>query len=108
MSRRCEMCNKGTTSGQNVPRKGLARKKGGGGVKIGIRTKRTFKPKNWMTNQGLTPIKEALPVCAYYAHTGWAFSLLKNAERGDAFALIVKNKYRYSSCCFFMIKELYL
>lgn len=43
MSRRCELCDKGTTSGQNVPRKGLARKKGGGGEKIGVRTKRTFK-----------------------------------------------------------------
>ena len=43
MSRVCTICGKGTTSGQNVPRKGLPRKKGGGGVKIGIRTKRTFK-----------------------------------------------------------------
>ena len=43
MSRKCEKCGKGTTSGQNVPRKGLPRKKGGGGVKIGVRTKRTFK-----------------------------------------------------------------
>jgi large subunit ribosomal protein L28 len=43
MSRTCEMCCRGTTSGQNVPRKGLSRKKGGGGEKVGIRTKRTFK-----------------------------------------------------------------
>jgi large subunit ribosomal protein L28 len=43
MARVCEICKRGTTSGQNVPRKGLPRKKGGGGVKIGVRTKRTFK-----------------------------------------------------------------
>ncbi|MBN1696827.1 MAG: 50S ribosomal protein L28 [Spirochaetales bacterium] len=43
MSRTCELCGRGTTSGQNVPRKGLPRKKGGGGVKIGVRTKRIFK-----------------------------------------------------------------
>jgi len=43
MARVCEICGRGTTSGQNVPRKGLPRKKGGGGIKIGVRTKRTFK-----------------------------------------------------------------
>ncbi|MBN2444550.1 MAG: 50S ribosomal protein L28 [Spirochaetales bacterium] len=43
MARVCELCGRGTISGQNVPRKGLSRKKGGGGVKIGVRTKRTFK-----------------------------------------------------------------
>jgi large subunit ribosomal protein L28 len=43
MSRKCDICGRGTTAGQNVPRKGLPRKKGGGGVKIGVRTKRIFK-----------------------------------------------------------------
>lgn len=43
MARICDVCGRGTISGQNVPRKGLPRKKGGGGVKIGVRTKRTFK-----------------------------------------------------------------
>ena len=43
MARVCDICKRGTTAGQNVPRKGLPRKKGGGGVKIGVRTKRTFK-----------------------------------------------------------------
>jgi large subunit ribosomal protein L28 len=43
MSRTCDLCCKGTVSGQNVPRKGLSRKKGGGGEKVGVRTKRTFK-----------------------------------------------------------------
>ena len=43
MSRRCEICGRGTAVGNNVPRKGLLKKKGGTGSKIGIRTKRTFK-----------------------------------------------------------------
>lgn len=43
MSRRCDICGRGTAVGNNVPRKGLLKKKGGTGSKIGIRTKRTFK-----------------------------------------------------------------
>ncbi|HOJ63410.1 MAG TPA: 50S ribosomal protein L28 [Spirochaetota bacterium] len=43
MSRRCEFCGRGTAVGMNVPRKGLLKKKGGTGSKIGVRTKRTFK-----------------------------------------------------------------
>jgi len=43
MSRKCDLCDRGTTVGQNVPVKGLSRKKGGGGTKTGIRTKRVFK-----------------------------------------------------------------
>jgi large subunit ribosomal protein L28 len=42
MSRKCDLCDRGTTKGQNVPEKGLSRKKGGGGTKTGIRTKRIF------------------------------------------------------------------
>lgn len=43
MGRTCEICNRGTQKGQNVPRKGLIKKKGGTGSKVGVRTKRTFK-----------------------------------------------------------------
>ena len=43
MGRTCDICNRGTQVGQNVPRKGLVKKKGGTGSKIGVRTKRTFK-----------------------------------------------------------------
>lgn len=43
MGRCCEICGKGTDSGNNVPRKGLLKKKGGTGSKIGVKTKRTFK-----------------------------------------------------------------
>lgn len=43
MGRCCEICGKGTGFGQNVPRKGLLKKKGGTGSKMGVKTKRTFK-----------------------------------------------------------------
>ena len=44
MSRKCEICGKGTISGNSVPRKGLPKKKGGAGQHIGVKTKRLFKP----------------------------------------------------------------
>jgi large subunit ribosomal protein L28 len=43
MGRNCEICGRGTQVGNNVPRKGLVKKKGGTGSKIGVKTKRTFK-----------------------------------------------------------------
>jgi large subunit ribosomal protein L28 len=44
MARRCEICGKGTIAGNNVPRKGQAKKKGGVGQHIGVKTKRVFRP----------------------------------------------------------------
>ncbi len=43
MGRNCDICNRGTQVGNNVPRKGLYKRKGGTGSKIGVKTKRTFK-----------------------------------------------------------------
>ena len=43
MGRTCELCGRGTQVGQSVPRKGLAKKKGGTGSKVGVRSKRTYK-----------------------------------------------------------------
>ncbi len=43
MGRNCDICGRGTAIGNNVPRKGLIKKKGGTGSKIGVKTKRTFK-----------------------------------------------------------------
>lgn len=42
MARRCDICGKGTIAGNNVPRKGQAKKKGGVGQHIGVTTKRVF------------------------------------------------------------------
>ncbi|MGI6433256.1 MAG: 50S ribosomal protein L28 [Sphaerochaetaceae bacterium] len=44
MARRCDICGKGTVSGNIVPRKGQAKKKGGVGQHIGVTKKRVFKP----------------------------------------------------------------
>ncbi len=44
MARVCEICGKGTVAGNNVPRKGQSRRKGGAGQKVGVKTKRVFKP----------------------------------------------------------------
>ncbi len=44
MSNKCDICGKGTVAGHNVPRKGQAKKAGGVGQHIGVKTKRVFKP----------------------------------------------------------------
>ncbi len=44
MARRCDVCGKGTVSGQVVTRKGQAKKAGGVGQHIGVTTKRVFRP----------------------------------------------------------------
>ena len=44
MARRCEICGKGTVSGQIVPRKGKPKKQGGVGQHIGVTKKREFRP----------------------------------------------------------------
>ncbi|MBN2737727.1 MAG: 50S ribosomal protein L28 [Spirochaetales bacterium] len=64
MSRTCDFCGKGTTSGQNVPRKGLPRRKGGGGVKIGVRTKRTFKANLHSKSLLINGVKRKVKICS--------------------------------------------
>ncbi len=44
MSKVCEMCGKGQMTGNRVTRRGLPKKKGGGGSRILSRSKRVFKP----------------------------------------------------------------
>ena len=44
MARVCEFCGKGTAFGGHIARRGLPKKKGGVGLRITGRTKRTFKP----------------------------------------------------------------
>jgi len=43
MGRNCDFCDRGTDFGNNVPRSGLVKRKGGTGSKIGVKTRRTFK-----------------------------------------------------------------
>jgi len=44
MARVCEFCGKGTVTGGTIARRGLPKKKGGVGLRITGRSKRTFKP----------------------------------------------------------------
>ena len=44
MARCCAICGKGSMSGNIVPRKGQAKKKGGVGQHIGVKKKRVFHP----------------------------------------------------------------
>lgn len=43
MARTCDICGRGTTVGKNKPVKGVAKKKGGVGLKKSPQTKRTFR-----------------------------------------------------------------
>ncbi len=44
MSRKCEICGRATTIGNKITRRGLAKAKGGVGIKITGKSRRTFKP----------------------------------------------------------------
>ena len=44
MSRRCEICGKGPSSGGKYSRRGLAKSQGGVGKKITGKSNRTFQP----------------------------------------------------------------
>lgn len=63
MSRTCKICGRGTVAGHNVPRKGLPRKKGGGGTHIGVKTKRTFKINLQSKSIILNGVKRKTRVC---------------------------------------------
>jgi len=63
MGRECEICNRGTSVGQIVPRKGLIKKKGGTGSKMGIKTKRTFKINIQNKKMTINGIKRYYKIC---------------------------------------------
>jgi len=75
MSRTCDFCSKGTVSGNNVPRKGLSRRKGGGGEKVGIRSKRTFKANLHKKSLLFAGIKRTVRICTRCLRTQ-----VKNAQ----------------------------
>ncbi|ADK81875.1 MULTISPECIES: 50S ribosomal protein L28 [Sediminispirochaeta] len=63
MSRRCEICGKGTVAGHSVPRKGQPKKQGGAGQHIGVRTKRVFKPNLVKVKALVGNQKKTITVC---------------------------------------------
>jgi large subunit ribosomal protein L28 len=64
MGRTCDICNRGTGTGQNVPRKGLLKKKGGTGSKMGVKTKRTFKVNLHSKSVNLNGIQRRVRICS--------------------------------------------
>jgi large subunit ribosomal protein L28 len=70
MARRCEICGKGTISGNNVPRKGQAKKKGGVGQHIGVTTKRVFKPNIVSVKSLVNGTTKTIKVCTRCLRSG--------------------------------------
>ena len=70
MARRCEICGKGTVAGNNVPRKGQAKKKGGVGQHIGVKTKRVFKPNIVKVKANINGTTKTIKVCTRCLKSG--------------------------------------
>lgn len=70
MSRKCEICGKGTISGSVVTRKGLAKKKGGVGQHIGVTTKRVFKPNLVTVKAMVNGSPKTIKVCTRCLRSG--------------------------------------
>ncbi len=70
MARRCEICGKGTVAGNNVPRKGQAKKKGGVGQHIGVKTKRVFKPNIVKVKANIEGTTKTIKVCTRCLKSG--------------------------------------
>ncbi|MFA7107940.1 MAG: 50S ribosomal protein L28 [Sphaerochaetaceae bacterium] len=70
MARRCEICGKGTVAGNNVPRKGQAKKKGGVGQHIGVTTKRVFRPNIISVKAMVDGRPQTIKVCARCLRAG--------------------------------------
>ena len=70
MARRCEICGKGTVAGNNVPRKGQPKKKGGVGQHIGVKSKRTFKPNILKVKANMNGTVRTVKICARCLKSG--------------------------------------
>ncbi len=63
MARVCEICGKKAVSGNNIARRGMAKKKGGAGQKITGVTKRRFKPNFQKVTAIVNGSKKRILVC---------------------------------------------
>lgn len=70
MARRCEICGKGTITGNSVTRKGQPKKKGGVGQHIGVTTKRVFKPNLISVKTMIDGTPRTIKVCARCLRAG--------------------------------------
>ncbi len=70
MARRCEICGKGSVAGNSVPRKGQAKKKGGVGQHIGVKSKRVFSPNLVTVKATVQGSPRTVKVCARCLRSG--------------------------------------
>jgi large subunit ribosomal protein L28 len=70
MSRVCEICGKRTHVGCNVTHRGLAKHKGGVGIKTTSRTKRKFKPNIQIIKVVMNGTVRRIKVCTQCIRSG--------------------------------------
>ena len=70
MSRRCEVCGKGPHSGLTYTHRGLAKAKGGVGIKVTGRTKRVFAPNLQTVKTKINGTVKRLRVCTKCLRSG--------------------------------------
>ncbi|MCF7952951.1 MAG: 50S ribosomal protein L28 [Spirochaetales bacterium] len=70
MSRKCDICGKGAVAGNSVPRKGQAKKAGGVGQHIGVKSKRVFKPNIVKVRAKIDGTTKNLKVCTRCLRSG--------------------------------------
>ncbi len=70
MARRCEICGKGTVAGNSVPRRGQAKKKGGVGQHIGVKSKRVFRPNILSVKTLVKGTPTTIKICARCLRSG--------------------------------------
>ncbi|MFH1422894.1 MAG: 50S ribosomal protein L28 [Planctomycetota bacterium] len=70
MSRVCEICGKRTHTGNNVTRRGLAKHKGGVGIKTTSITKRKFKPNIQKLKMVVNGTVKRIKVCTQCVRSG--------------------------------------
>ena len=70
MARRCEICGKGPHSGYQFARRGLAKKKGGVGLKVTGHTKRVFAPNLQTVKTRINGTVKRVRACAKCLRSG--------------------------------------
>ncbi len=70
MSRTCDYCGKGTQVGGTIARRGLPKKKGGVGLRITGRSKRTFKPNVQRVRAVVDGVVKRVKVCTRCLKSG--------------------------------------
>jgi large subunit ribosomal protein L28 len=80
MARRCETCGKRTEVGNRVARRGLAKAKGGVGIKTTSREKREFRPnlQRIRVMDGKTPVR--MKVCVKCLKAGKVRKVLRKPK----------------------------